>query len=68
MSKPEDPIVDLKTYSRDVNTLFAVTLKKSGTFDFYMNGAKLFTSSSASSGASRIVFKRIGITADRIYV
>lgn len=51
-TKPADPITDLKTYSRDQNTLFAVVLKQSGIVEFYFNGIKLFSSASLQGGAS----------------
>jgi len=54
--------------SRDVNTLYALTLKKSGGVDFYFNGVKLFSSTSLSGGDGLIQFEGIGITSDKIYL
>jgi hypothetical protein len=49
-----------------LNTLYALTLKKSGGVDFYFNGAKLFSSNSISGGG--LLFEAIGITSDKIYL
>ena len=63
-----DEIIAIETYSRDVNTLYALTLKKSGGVDFYFNGVKLFSSTSLSGGDGLIQFEGIGITSDKIYL